>query len=307
MYHQSDPRSTLTAPARPAAGNPLSTFGKPQLIRLRETEPSLSTAAGSRIWYVRTASFLVAYYELVAGDTVQLLDGSADRLLVVPHADELLAVRPSAGSVLAVGEPTVHVISGACQVDSRTAVTMIEAASYADLHTVPSAVNDAAYADPMPGVGDPRVRRVPGLRRGVKTYPMSAYEPSPDRFGRMFVASNVMVNLLETEAGPRDVDKLSPHSHADFEQCSITTRGRYVHHWRTPWTADLPTWREDQHPHCDSPSIAIIPPQIEHTANSVSAGPNQMIDFFAPPRDDFIDKGWILNADDGDVRDLDAS
>lgn len=301
MYHQTDPRSTLATATSGTTRHQLSTFGEPQLFLLHDTESSVRSVGGSSTWYVRTASFFIAYYEVAAGDRVELLAASADRLLVIPHDDESIVVEPAGGAPIPVDEATVQVVPGACAVSARTAATVIECAAYADLNEVPPALNDVAYLEPTPGLRALEPRRVPAFQDEVKTYPMSDYTPSPDRFGRMFVSSNVMVNLLETEDGPRDTARLSPHDHDDFEQCMITTRGSYVHHWRTPWTADLASWREDRHPHYESPGIAVIPPQVEHTANSLSDGLNQMIDFFGPPRRDFIEKGWILNAVDGDV------
>jgi hypothetical protein len=127
---------------------------------------------------------------------------------------------------------------------------------------------------------------------------MSSFPAADGRFGRIIASSNIMANLLEPEQTARDVTRLSPHSHADFEQCCITTRGAYVHHWRTPWTPDGRNWRDDLHLAYDSPGIAVIPPGIVHTANSVGFGPKQMIDLFSPPREDFAAKGWVLNAGD---------
>ena len=35
-----------------------------------------------------------------------------------------------------------------------------------------------------------------------------------------------------------------------------------------------------------------------HTSEAVGSGTNVMLDIFAPPREDFVAQGWVLNHDD---------
>jgi hypothetical protein len=35
-----------------------------------------------------------------------------------------------------------------------------------------------------------------------------------------------------------------------------------------------------------------------HTTRAVGAGPHTLVDVFAPPREDFLARGWVLNAGD---------
>ena len=99
--------------------------------------------------------------------------------------------------------------------------------------------------------------------------------------------NTLMVNWFYPDPGPRDPGKMSPHHHDDFEQISLQLAGDYVHHIRTPWTADMTTWRDDDHHHTTSPAMTIIPPPSIHTSQAVGETAHQLIDIFGPPRIDF--------------------
>ena len=106
-----------------------------------------------------------------------------------------------------------------------------------------------------------------------------------------------MVNVIYPQDGPRDETRLSPHSHADFEQGSLALQGSYIHHIRWPWTTNRRTWRADDHQACGSPSLTVIPPPAIHTSQAMGSGVNHLIDIFSPPRTDFSRQpGWVLNA-----------
>jgi hypothetical protein len=105
------------------------------------------------------------------------------------------------------------------------------------------------------------------------------------------------INWVEYQ-GARDRTKLSPHSHTDFEQGSLAIAGDYVHHLRTPWGPNADQWCDDQHMEASTDSLLVIPPEIIHTTEGVGDGHSVLVDVFAPPRVDFIAKGWMHNAAD---------
>ena len=97
----------------------------------------------------------------------------------------------------------------------------------------------------------------------------------------------------------RDVSKLSPHSHVDFEQGSLAIQGDWVHHMRYPWGPDLNAWRGDEAIGVGSPSLTVIPPKVIHTSRNTNDGGAWLLDIFAPPRMDFSSKpGKVANEAD---------
>lgn len=86
---------------------------------------------------------------------------------------------------------------------------------------------------------------------------------------------------------PSPPNKVSPHYHDDFEQCSLTLQGDYMHYIRWPWTPNKAIWREDAKIRCTAPSITIIPPPAIHTSQALPPAPCHLIDIFGPPRVDF--------------------
>src|SRR5690606_23916251 len=89
------------------------------------------------------------------------------------------------------------------------------------------------------------------------------------------------------------------HTHDDFEQGSLAVHGAYIHHIRYPWTVNMREWREDEHVVASAPSLCVIPPKVVHTSQAVGERGMQLVDIFAPPRDDFsLRSGLVCNAEE---------
>jgi len=160
------------------------------------------------------------------------------------------------------------------------------------------AVNAADYAAPTPEVAPltPWPTPADGLR--LRHYPLAQYTQADSNM-RIFRSTNLMLNVMTPRMVARDVRKLSPHTHADFEQGSLALNGRWMHHLRHPWGTDMTTWRDDEHIEVDSPSLTVIPPKVLHTSHNLNDGGAWLLDIFAPPRLDFSSKpGKVANEKD---------
>lgn len=293
MFDSTDPRSTLTAGAPAAPGE----VAAPQYFEFDRLPPQ-STEGGSTTWYVRGQNFVLGYSRLRARASLSRTGQQHEYVVLLTDADG--KIRVQAGDTSQdVAEPSVVVVPpGDSTVTAVEDTAVIRLFDIRTTDLVPLASNADDYSAPHPNVAElvPWPDPVDGHR--LRVYPTEGIPAEPGRFGRIFRTSSFMVNLLDPQHGPRDPEKLSPHLHDDFEQCSLAVAGSYVHHIRTPWSTRRSQWREDDHQHVGSPSVTIIPPPTLHTSEAVGEGLNQLIDIFCPPRVDFSAQGWVLNAEE---------
>jgi hypothetical protein len=301
-YSSSDPRSQLgSAPAAGAAAAPYADSPKPtefaaaEYVKFHDLPPAESVA-GARTWYSRGQNFVIAYSEVTA-DTVFSRTNLDEYFLILMDKDSKATL--SAGgeqreidgytiSILPPGESSVKV--------SRGMVVRVFSTRNEDL--VAKCSNAQAYAKAHPNI--PPFQPWPDPPGGfrIRSYSLDV-PPKEGRFGRIWRSTTMMINVLPYEPAPRDVRKLSPHHHDDFEQGSLALKGSFTHHIRWPWGANMHHWRNDDHEACPAPSIAVIPPPAIHTSAATDPGGNQLIDIFSPPRHDFSKMpGWVLNADE---------
>jgi hypothetical protein len=293
MFDARDPRSSLAVAARRAVGRVAAAADYVEFFKL----PPAETGAAQRTWFARGQNFVVAFSEAEAGATLArsvqvdeyvllMPDGSSAVEITTP--DERVSVHGQSLVVLPPDQSSIRVTTGGrlVRVFTNRAADLLErcsnAASYAEAHP------HVAPLEPWPPPPD-------GYR--VRPYPLNVPHEE-GRFGRIWRCTTIMVNWGEPRPGPRDTNKMSPHAHPDFEQCSLVLEGEFVHHLRWPWTTNLNEWRADDHVRVGSPSITVIPPTSIHTSQAVAQGDNLLIDIFCPPRVDFSEKpGWVLNAD----------
>ncbi len=296
MYLASDPRSKL-APAGASAHPMPETFAGAE-IGLFYKEPPQDSGPEGRTWHIRGQNFVIAHSEAAPGGVFSRKGQIDEYVLLLPRKETGVRVTAGAETREVEGFSLVIVPPGdsSVTVPNGGGITRLFTARSADL--VAKCPNADSYAVHRSNI--PAFAPWPEPRDGYKIRAYSLDVPSePGRFGRIWRCTTFMVNYLDPQIGPRDVTKLSPHHHDDFEQCSLAVEGSFIHHLRWPWTPNMNAWREDIHPHVGSPSVTVIPPPSIHTTRGMEPGANQLVDIFSPPRIDFSERpGWVLNADE---------
>jgi hypothetical protein len=291
-FESTDPRASLTALPDPEASS-ATAFARAQYIAFTDELPELA-ASGIRTWYVRIENCVVAYSIGLAGAKLERLGEESERIVAIPDPGTTIGIATEDGLVEMQGPAIATVPPGLTNLHFVSDGVVIQIFTRAAKDVLARAINRERYDSPPPNVRvhDPE----PTQEDRVRTYSLRDYPPEAGRFGTIFRSTNLMINFINDRKGPRDPTKLSPHSHADFEQCSIQLGGRIVHHVRTPWTPDKNTWREDEHVELEGAGIVIFPPPMIHTSQAVGDGTNRLIDVFSPARADFLEKGWVLNS-----------
>jgi hypothetical protein len=298
MYGSDDPRSKLNpagAGSNSSAGH--TRFAAAEYVRFHDAPPHGSGQPGST-WYARGQNFVVAYTQARPGTVLTRESQPDEYAVLVPERGVEVSIATRAESHRISGHSLVIVPPGWSEVTVHSAGTLVRVFSSQSADLTALASNAAAYARPHPNI--PPYAPWPSSPAGdrVRIYDLDVPRQE-GRFGRIWRCSTLMINVLPLEPGPRDVARLSPHHHEDFEQGSLALQGSYTHHVRWPWTVNLAEWRNDDHEVCPAPSLAVIPPPAIHTSAGSDRVMNQLVDIFAPPRFDFSRMpGWVLNADE---------
>jgi hypothetical protein len=296
MYDVSDPRSSLASAAK-AAGPAATTFAGADYAKFYESKPQ-DTGPQGRTWYARGQNFIVAYSEAQPGATFERQNQPDECVVLVPNAGTSVAIRAEQSVESVPGESLAIVPPGRSTVSVPSGGRIVRFFTTRSHDLATKCSNAQSYATPHPNIPPFEPWPAPSAGYRIRVYSLNV-PPKPGRFGRIFRCTTFMINYLDPFIGPRDPTKMSPHHHDDFEQCSLCLEGAFTHHLRWPWTTDMTAWRADDHEHCGSPSLAVIPPPSIHTSQATDPGINQLVDIFCPPRIDFSEKpGWVLNADD---------
>lgn len=257
--------------------------------------PQLSET-GSKTWITRAANFVVAVSEVTPGAVLGRQDNPDEYMVLLAKTGA--TIQAGKDKIEAAAESLTIVPPGASTVTATGNGQVVRVFSNRAEDMALLAVNASTYADGAPEVAPIKPWPAPSGGFKLRNYLPYSYD-KPDTNMRVFRSTNLMINVLTKRDAPRDLSKLSPHSHEDFEQASLVMEGDYAHHLRWPWTPDQSLWREDEHIEIGSPSVTIIPAKVVHTSHNIGQARSWLIDIFAPPRVDFSKKpGFVCNADD---------
>ncbi len=301
MYIQSDPRSALAATEKPKAGKTHDKFFGSQLCLFYGTEPQVSDHHGDT-WISRGGSFVVAYSRGAEGGLFSRSGQPDEYAVILPENDTSVEITTAEGTTTVPGYSVAFVPPGKSTIRMLAPGPVIRLFTPKSADMAAAASNAASFSEPHPNVTpfEPWPEPPGGLK--LRWYTLDVPD-DPSRFGRIYRCTTFMINYLNPRIGPRERDKVSPHHHDDFEQCSLALSGAFTHHLRWPWTTNMNVWREDEHLYCESPAICVIPPPSIHTTTAEGSGVNQLVDIFAPPRLDFsLKPGWVLNEADYPMR-----
>jgi hypothetical protein len=248
-------------------------------------------------WYAPATNFVVNTSRVEAGARLVTIGNPDEHCLILPTGAS--SVRVSAGGeetqahentlvVLPPGDSVIEVITAGSvhRVFSNATPTYERARRFA----LP--IHPGAPVAPLKPWPDP----VGGFK--LRRYALADLTHL-DGVQRTFRTTNMMIKLAPARDERRSPEKMSPHTHDDFEQASLVAHGEWIHHVRRPWGKDSTAWRDDEHRTVGAPSVTIIPPQEVHTSQSVGPHLNQLVDIFAPPRVDFsLTPGKVTNADE---------
>ena len=265
--------------------------------RYYDAQPDFEQS-GVRHWITRGANFVVVTSHLQSGASLERVDQPDEYMVLLPEGVEATFDATTSDGVADHDRSSGDTLTIVPPGDSRVTVSgsgyVYRMFSHKAADLAALAGNANAYARGVSDVAAPELWPTPPDGFRLRTYQLSDYIRAENSM-RLFRSTNLMVNIFTKQFKPRDLTKLTPHHHDDFEQASLSLMGRYVHHLRYPWTPDMTAWRDDDHGEVASPSVVVIPPKVIHTTQSIGSDPTRLVDIFSPPRADFSLKPGLVN------------
>ena len=297
-YDKSDPRWALAAPQ---GAKQSGTTTMPASYGLYYQDRPVDDDANGRGWYTRSQNLVVHWIEARPGASFSRVAQVDEYMIVLPDDETAYEATANAESVRGEGYQLLIVPPGDSRISLPKGGRVVRLFSTQSPDLNARCANAAAYAHPDPS--HPPFKAWPPPRDGyrLRVYDLQRGDRTPGQMGPIWRCTTLMLNFPPTGRKARDPSKMSPHSHYDFDQCSLVFAGNYVHHLRWPWGINKNDWREDEHVAVGAPSATMIPARVIHTSEARDPGPdgNRMADIFSPPRLDFsLQPGWVKNSEE---------
>lgn len=269
-----------------------------------EMAPQDVSADGqAKTWITRGGNFAVCYSQVEPG-AVLARENNPEEYMVILPPDGTTATIEAGGEKVEAGSDSLTIVPpGPSRIVATSKGVIARIFSKASDDIMAKAWNAEVYADGAPELAPPDLWPEPYDGYRLRHYPLAQYAtPGGERIQpRVFRSTNMLVNIFAHYHTRRDTTALSPHWHDDFEQASLCLNGRWIHHLRYNWGADLSSWWPDDHEEIGTPSVIVIPARAIHTSRDVGPdGPeSSLYDIFCPPRLDFASKkGFVINEDE---------
>lgn len=262
-------------------------------------DPAAWTDADStQHWVTRGANFVVVATHAKAGTVVgRSAAQQCDEYMLLLPEQMKAQIHAGADACSSDGDSLTIVPPGDSRITFPETGWAYRVFSKESADLVALASNNAAYSGDH-NVADMVTWPAPVGGFKLRHYDLTRYVRT-DTTMRLFRTQHLMVNIFLPNKAPRDIAKMTPHSHTDFEQGSLALHGAFIHYMRYPWGTNMNDWRDDERIAASAPSLCVIPPTVIHTSQSVGECGMRLVDIFAPPREDFSAKaGLVCNADE---------
>lgn len=296
MYDKSDPRSKLAPAPKDTSG----TTATPASYGLYYHDDPVENDDNGKAWFTRGQDLLVNYIEAKPGASFSRTGQHDEYMIVLPDDDTPYEITTMDETKSGQGHQLIIVPPGDSLITLPKGGRVVRLFSTQSDDLNAKCANAQTYAKPDPSI--PLFQPWPEPSAGYKLRVYDLWKTrEPGMLGPIWRCTTIMLNFPPPGGGPRDITKMSPHSHDDFDQCSLVMAGSFRHNMRWPWGLDKNDWRKDEYPVVGSPSVTFIPARVIHSSESMAPPPegNRMADVFAPPRLDFsLQDGWVQNADE---------
>ncbi|MEI9965659.1 MAG: hypothetical protein WDM92_14290 [Caulobacteraceae bacterium] len=241
-------------------------FREPSIGRYYQDEPQV-VGRGYRAWITRGRNFAIVYTEAQAGAEVA---GAFVDEQVIYIVEGRLEIAAGAERATLTGEGLAIAPPGEVAVTPRRGTRRSSRSSPTRRRWPPSPPTPGAYGDGAPEV-TPRGRMADADRRLSPAHLRPGRGLRHGRHGQRLPHPQAHGDPLRPVPRAARRDRADAPCAPGFRTGVRRLEGGWIHHLRTPWTADRRDWRPDIHLELASPSTTVIPAGVIHTSQGSAA------------------------------------